>query len=41
MPIYKVKGGYKIKNTRGKSKTRAAAVRRLRAIKASQARRRR
>jgi hypothetical protein len=38
MPIYKVRGGYKIKNVKGKSKTKAAAVRRLRAIKANQRR---
>jgi len=37
MPIYKSKGGYKIKNVKGKSKTKKAAVRRLRAVKASQA----
>jgi hypothetical protein len=36
MPIRKVKGGYKIKNTKGKSKTKKAAVKRLRAIKANQ-----
>lgn len=39
MPIRKTKGGYKIKNVKGKSKTRKAAKRRLRAIKASQAER--
>ena len=37
MPIYKTKGGWKIKNTKGKSKTKKAAIRRLRAIKANQA----
>jgi len=37
MPIYKSKGGYKIKNVKGKSKTKKAAARRLRAVKASQA----
>lgn len=37
MPMYKSKGGYKIKNVKGKSKTKKAAVRRLRAVKASQA----
>lgn len=36
MPIYKVKGGWKIANTPGKSKTKASALKRLRAIKASQ-----
>ncbi len=39
MPIRKVKGGFKIAHVKGKSKTKAAAVRRLRAIKANQARR--
>ena len=38
MPIRKVKGGFKIKNVRGKSKTLAQAKRRLRAIKANQKR---
>lgn len=33
MPIQKVKGGWKIKNTSGISKTKKAAKRRLRAIK--------
>ena len=33
MPIRKVKGGWKIENTPGKSKTKKAAKRRLRAIK--------
>ncbi|SVD13267.1 uncharacterized protein METZ01_LOCUS366121 [marine metagenome] len=33
MPIRKVKGGWKIKNTSGISKTKKAAKRRLRAIK--------
>lgn len=37
MPIRKVKGGWKIENVPGISKTRAAAVKRLRAIKARQA----
>ena len=37
MPIRKVKGGYKIDNTPGISKTKKASVKRLRAIKASQA----
>lgn len=36
MPIYKTKSGYRIKNTKGISKTRTQAVKRLRAIKASQ-----
>ena len=36
MPIYKTKKGYKIANTPGYSKTRESAVKRLRAIKASQ-----
>ena len=36
MPIYKTKSGkYKIKNTKGVSKTRKQALRRLRAIKAN------
>jgi len=38
MPIRKVKGGYKIDNVPGTSTTKLAAVRRLRAIKANQAR---
>lgn len=38
MPIRKVKGGYKIENTPGLSKTYAEAVKRLQAIKASQRR---
>ena len=39
MPIYKTKSGkYKIKNTKGVSKTRKQALRRLRAIKANQKR---
>ncbi len=37
MPIRKVKGGYKIDNTPGVSKTKAEAEERLRAIKARQA----
>ena len=36
MPIRKVKGGFKIDNVKGVSKTKAAAVKRLRAIKARQ-----
>ena len=36
MPIYKTNKGYKIKNTKGVSKTRKQALRRLRAIKANQ-----
>jgi len=36
MPITKSKKGYKIKNTKGVSKTRKQALRRLRAIKANQ-----
>lgn len=35
-PVRRVKGGYKIENVPGKSKTREAAIRRLRAIKARQ-----
>jgi len=38
MPIYKTKGKYKIKNTKGVSKTYKQALRRLRAIKANQRR---
>lgn len=38
MPIHKTKGGYKIKNVAGKSKTKKAAVKRLQAIKANQRR---
>ena len=34
MPIYKTDNGYKIKNTKGKSKTKSEAIKRLRAIKA-------
>ena len=37
-PIYKTKAGYKIKNTKGVSKTHKQAIRRLRAIKANQKR---
>ena len=37
MPIRKCKGGYKIDNVKGVSKTKAQAKRRLRAIKANQA----
>ena len=40
MPIRKTKGGYKIQNVKGKSKTKKMAKRRLRAIKASQAEKR-
>jgi hypothetical protein len=36
MPIKKVKGGYKIKNVAGKSKTKEAAKKRLAAIKINQ-----
>jgi len=36
MPIRKTKSGYKIDNTKGVSKTKKDALRRLRAIKASQ-----
>ena len=36
MPIYKTKAGYKVKNTKGVSKTRKQALKRLRAIKANQ-----
>ena len=36
MPIRKVKGGYKIANTPGISKTKKEAEARLRAIKANQ-----
>jgi len=36
MPIVKAKGGFKIENTPGISKTKEQAVKRLRAIKASQ-----
>ena len=40
MPIYKLKSGrYKIKNVKGTSPTKVAAIKRLRAVKASQARR--
>ena len=38
MPIRKVKGGFKIDNVTGISKTKDAAVKRLREIKANQAR---
>tara|TARA_Y100001938_G_C7964964_1_gene366331 strand:+ start:642 stop:767 length:126 start_codon:yes stop_codon:yes gene_type:complete len=40
MPIKKVKGGYKIRNVKGKSGSKKDAVRRLKAIKASQKRKR-
>ena len=36
MPIRKVKGGWKIDNVAGVSPTRAKAVKRLKAVKASQ-----
>jgi len=36
MPIRKTKKGYKIDNTKGYSKTKEEATKRLRAIKASQ-----
>ena len=36
MPIRKVNGGFKIENTKGISKTKRDAIRRLRAIKANQ-----
>jgi len=36
MPIRKVKGGYKINNVKGVSKTKKGAEKRLRAIKARQ-----
>jgi len=36
MPIKKVKGGYKIKNVKGKSPTKKKAVKRLIAIKIKQ-----
>ena len=39
MPIKKVRGGFKIENVKGKSPTKAAAVKRLKSVKASQARR--
>jgi len=38
MPIRKTKKGYKIKNVKGTSPTKKAAVKRLRAVKANQAR---
>ena len=37
MPIRKTKGGYKIDNVKGKSKTKKSATKRLKAIKANQA----
>lgn len=37
MPIRKVAGGWKIKNTPGISKTKSSAIKRLKAIKVSQA----
>lgn len=36
MPIRKVKGGYKIDNVKGKSPTKKKALDRLKAVKASQ-----
>jgi hypothetical protein len=36
MPIHKTKGGYKIKNVKGKSKTKKAAKKRMAAIKVNQ-----
>ena len=41
MPIRRVKGGWKIDNTSGISKTKKAAKRRLRAIEHRQSKRRR
>ena len=38
MPIRKASGGYKISNTKGISRTRSAAIKRVRAIKANQRR---
>jgi len=35
MPIYKAKGGYKIKNVKGKSPTKKAAKKRMAAIQIS------
>lgn len=39
MPVLKVKGGWKVQNVPKVHKTKAAAVRQLRAVKASQKRR--
>lgn len=36
MPIKKVKGGYKVANTKNKPLTKAKAIKQLKAIKASQ-----
>lgn len=36
MPIYKVDNGYKIENTKGTSKTKEEAIKRLMAIKTKQ-----
>lgn len=36
MPVYKSGNGYKIKNVKGKSKTKKEAIKRLMAIKAKQ-----
>lgn len=41
MPVYKVKGGWKIENTPGISKTKKEAEQRLKAIKASQSKKKR
>lgn len=41
MPIRKTKGGYKIANTPGVSKTKKAATKRLKAIKANQSKKKR
>ena len=38
-PVIKVRGGYKIENVKGISKTRKQAEKRLRAIKAQQSKR--
>lgn len=39
MPIYKSKGGYKVKNVAGTSKTLGAARKRLKAVKAKKKKR--
>lgn len=39
MPIKKTKGGYKIANVKGKAKTKKAAIKRLKAVKANQPKR--
>jgi hypothetical protein len=41
MPIKKTKKGYKIERVKGVSKTKKEAVKRLKAVKSSQAKRRR